>query len=260
MCRHSANANHHVTLCNYSSNNNAAKQHSNCNIADNGQPLQSMLGLVLQKGNTIITWNTSPRKKKKRKKKTESAGSTPFQITMSEAELYSLMPFWGVFNRIREKGWKVWPGQQKQREKRRAMKTGVLYARYHVSLHRSSDWMAFPNTRLLASVQAVLKGAHTGGDVCVSVKGSNRGSACLSFSESHTGRKSRLLLPICPTAFSMHTHRVPWEQLWKYMQGRQTPAANPATLFDSRLHEWNILQNQHEEHSHVNHSSLEITE
>lgn len=116
----SANANQHVTLCDYCSNNNAAKRHSDCNIADNREPLQSTLRLVLQKGNTIITWNTSPRKKKK--KKTESAGSTPFQITMSEAELYSLMPFWGVFNRIREKGWKVWPGQQKQREKRRAMK------------------------------------------------------------------------------------------------------------------------------------------
>lgn len=146
------------------------------------------------------------------------------------SELYSLMPSWGFFNRIRVKGWKVWPRQQKQKEKEEeGHETGVLYARHHVSLHPSYDWKAFPNTCLLGSVQMELKGAHTHwGSACG--KGSNRGNNLLKVLKKEPHRET---LPICPTAesVSMLTQtRVPWEQLCKYAQGRQTPAANPAAL------------------------------
>lgn len=83
--------------------------------------------------------------------------TTPFQITMSK--LCALRPFWEVFfNRIREKGYKGWPSQNKTMGKKgRQMKTGdiyYIYASHHVCLCWSSDSKAFPYTCLLACVLA----------------------------------------------------------------------------------------------------------
>lgn len=42
--------------------------------------------------------------------------------------------------------------ENKKRRKRRGVKRAFQYAGHHVSLYRSSDRKAFPNTRLLVSV------------------------------------------------------------------------------------------------------------
>lgn len=70
----------------------------------------------------LFTSNTTFRKDGKAKKES----STPFQITLSD--LCSLMPFWGVLNRIKEKGWKSWPCEQKQSSQKRR--------RVHENQHR----------------------------------------------------------------------------------------------------------------------------
>lgn len=139
--------------------------------------------------------------------------TTPFQITMSK--LCALRPFWEVFfNRIREKGYKGWPSQNKTMGKKgRQMKTGdiyYIYASHHVCLCWSSDSKAFPYTCLLA---CVLAASNRGMGVSLSPGECEWTGLQFFHPSAPPGRM--------PMWLSTHTHaerESVWEQLWSYMQ------------------------------------------